>query len=140
MEAGYLVVTVLDIVHNEKDIAILDASLSCHALDVLKNYYRLPVLFPKTCSLEAESASVPKYSYLLAGNSCLSGDVFGEYAFSAPLRPGDRIIFGDMGSYSFAQVNYFNGINLPNIVFYSKLTGIHPIKNYTYADYEKIYD
>lgn len=141
MDTGFLVVTVLDIVHNEKDIAILDTSLSCHALDVLKNYYQLPVVYPEPCDEQAAGASGQKaYSYLLAGNSCLSGDVFGEYAFSAPLQPGDKIIFGDMGSYSFAQVNYFNGINFPNIVFYSKMGGLRLIKNYTYAEYENIYD
>ena len=135
MNAGFLVVTVLDIVHNEKDIAILDTSLSCHALDVLKNYYRLPVVYP-----DNGSPNKKPYSYLLAGNSCLAGDVFGEYTFAAPLKIGDKIIFGDMGSYSFAQVNYFNGINFPDILFYSRMSGIKPIKNYNYAEYKKIYD
>ena len=135
MNAGFLVVTVLDIVHNEKDIAILDTSISCHALDVLKNYYKLPVVFP-----ESRRPGKKAYSYLLAGNSCLSGDVFGEYDFSAPLKPGDRIIFGDMGSYSFAQANYFNGINFPDILFYSRMSGIKLIKKYNYAEYEKVYD
>ena len=135
MNAGFLVVTVLDIVHNEKDIAILDTSLSCHALDVLKNYYRLPVVYP-----DNGSPNKKPYSYLLAGNSCLAGDVFGEYTFAAPLKIGDKIIFGDMGSYSFAQVNYFNGINFPDILFYSRMSGIKPIKNYSYAEYKKIYD
>ena len=131
MDAGFLVTTVLDVVHNGKDIAILDTSLSCHALDVLKNYYQLPVVYPqagKACS------------FLLAGNSCLSGDVFGEYSFSAPLKPGDKIIFGDMGSYSFAQVNYFNGINVPDICFYSKKNGFRQIKSLDYKKYEALYD
>ena len=135
MNAGFLVVTVLDIVHNEKDIAILDTSISCHALDVLKNYYKLPVVYP-----EGERPGKKTYSYLLAGNSCLSGDVFGEYTFSAPLKTGDKIIFGDMGSYSFAQANYFNGINFPDILFYSRMSGIKLIKKYNYAEYEKVYD
>ncbi len=131
MNAGFLVTTVLDVVHNEKDIAILDASLSCHALDVLKNYYQLPVVYP-----QAGKA----YSSLLAGNSCLSGDIFGEYSFSAPLKPGDKIIFGDMGSYSFAQMNYFNGINFPAIYFYSKKNCLQKIKSFDYKNYEAIYD
>ena len=135
MESGFLVVTVLDIVHNEKDIAILDTSISCHALDVLKNYYQLPVVFP-----EGGHSDNKTYSYQLAGNSCLAGDVFGEYTFSAPLKPGDKIIFGDMGSYSFAQQNYFNGINFPDIAFYSRMSGLKPVKNYTYEDYKKVYD
>ena len=135
MNSGFLVVTVLDIVHNEKDIAILDTSISCHALDVLKNYYKLPVVYP-----EGRCPGKKAYSYLLAGNSCLSGDVFGEYTFSAPLKTGDKIIFGDMGSYSFAQANYFNGINFPDILFYSRMSGIKLIKKYNYAEYEKVYD
>ena len=147
MDAGFLVVTVLDIVHNEKDIAILDTSISCHALDVLKNYYQLPVIFPEnTCSLDkteptaARTTADKKHAYLLAGNSCLSGDVFGEYEFVEPLKAGDKIVFGDMGSYSFAQANYFNGINLPDIAFYSKRGGIKLIKKYTYKEYSNIYD
>lgn len=131
MDAGFLVTTVLDVVHNEKDIAILDASLSCHALDVLKNYYQLPVIYPQAGK---------SYSCLLAGNSCLSGDVFGEYSFSAPLKPGDKIIFGDMGSYSFAQMNYFNGINFPAIFFFSEKKGLQEIKSFDFKNYEALYD
>lgn len=136
MDAGFLITTVLDIVHNKKDIAILDTSISCHALDVLKNYYKLPVVFPQTC----ESHHLSKHSYILAGNSCLSGDLFGTYEFEEPLKPGDKIVFGDMGSYSFAQQNYFNGINFPSIAFYNKTDGLRQIKNYTYKNYEEIYD
>ena len=131
MDAGFLVTTVLDVVHNEKDIAILDASLSCHALDMLKDYYQLPVVYP-----QAGKA----YSCLLAGNSCLSGDIFGEYSFSAPLKPGDKIIFGDMGSYSFAQMNYFNGINFPDIYFCSEKKGLQKIKSFDFKNYEALYD
>ncbi|MBQ3965340.1 MAG: hypothetical protein II684_00730 [Treponema sp.] len=131
MDAGFLVTTVLDVVHNEKDIAILDASLSCHALDMLKNCYQLPVVYP-----QAGKA----YSCLLAGNSCLSGDIFGEYSFSAPLKPGDKIIFGDMGSYSFAQMNYFNGINFPDIYFCSEKKGLQKIKSFDFKNYEALYD
>ena len=132
MDAGFLLTTVLDVVHNGKDIAILDSSISCHALDVLKNYYQLPVIYPQ--------AGEKGYSYLLAGNSCLSGDVFGEYSFSAPLKPGDKIVFGDMGSYSFAQMNYFNGINYPDICFYSEKNGFQQIKSFDYMNYEALYD
>ena len=57
MDAGFLLTTVLDVVHNGKDIAILDSSISCHALDVLKNYYQLPVIYPQ--------AGEKGYSYLL---------------------------------------------------------------------------
>lgn len=136
IDSGFLVVTVLDIVHNGKDIVILDTSVSCHALDVLKNYYRLPVVFPE----QAPPGAKKTYSYILAGNSCLSGDIFGEYGFSAPLKAGDRIVFGDMGSYSFAQQNYFNGINFPDVAFYSKSDGITRVKDFSYRDYERVYD
>ena len=141
MDAGFLVTTVLDIVHNKKDIAILDSSISCHALDVLKNYYQLPLLYPPSSKLPCKNLKrVLKYSYILSGNSCLSGDIFGTYDFSEPLKSGDKVVFADMGSYSFAQENYFNGMNFPDIVLYNKKEGFFSSKTFSYTDYEKIYD
>ena len=55
-------------------------------------------------------------------------------------KPGDKIVFGDMGSYSFAQMNYFNGINYPDICFYSEKNGFQQIKSFDYMNYEALYD
>ena len=55
------------------------------------------------------------YSYILAGSSCLAGDIFGEYAFSDELTIGDRVIFENVGAYTIAKAHMFNGIDLPAI-------------------------
>src|SRR5690606_10877107 len=75
-----LEVSVLDIVHNEKAVAIVDSAVEAHMLDLL--VYR-------------ESGSVAPdagpHRYVIAGKSCLAGDEFGEFDFPAPLAVGDRI-------------------------------------------------
>ena len=43
LNAGFLVSTVLEVVHNGMDIAILDTSAACHMPDVLEMPYRPPV-------------------------------------------------------------------------------------------------
>ena len=55
------------------------------------------------------------YEYVLAGISCLAGDVFGEYRFDEPLRIGSRIVFADAGAYTIVKANTFNGIPLPTV-------------------------
>lgn len=34
-----------------------------------------------------------RLAYLLTGNTCLAGDVMGEYAFDKKLKIGDKIVF-----------------------------------------------
>ena len=54
-------------------------------------------------------------TYRLGGPTCLSGDVIGDYSFDAPLREGDRLVFGDMAIYTTCKNNTFNGMSLPSI-------------------------
>jgi carboxynorspermidine decarboxylase len=108
VDAGYLVATVLDIHRNEKNIAILDASACCHMPDVLEAPYRPPVS-------GAAGPGEHAHDYVLAGKTCMTGDVIGEYSFPEPLRPGDRIVFGDMMQYSFVKNNSFNGQGFPDL-------------------------
>jgi carboxynorspermidine decarboxylase len=108
VDAGYLVATVLDIHHNGKDIAILDTSACCHMPDVLEVPYTPPVL-------GAAEPGVHPHTYILAGKTCMTGDIIGEYSFPEPLRAGDRVIFGDMMQYSFVKNNTFNGTPLPDL-------------------------
>jgi carboxynorspermidine decarboxylase len=108
VDAGYLVATVIGIHRNEKDIAILDASASCHMPDVLEVPYRPPLF-------GSEPAGILPHSYILAGKTCMTGDVIGEYSFAEPLAVGDRLIFGDMIQYSFVKNTTFNGTPLPDI-------------------------
>ena len=55
-------------------------------------------------------------SYILAGCTCLAGDVFGEYAFTTPLNIGDRVIFKNVGAYSYVKAHTFNGIEKPRLI------------------------
>ena len=70
-DCGYLVSTVLDVVKNKKETAILDTSALCHMPDVLEMPYRPDIDFPQ----EEDNGN---YSYYLAGVSCLAGDIIGE--------------------------------------------------------------
>ena len=109
LNAGFLITTVLDTVHNGMDIAILDTSAACHMPDVLEMPYRPPLL-------DSGKAGERPYTYRLTGPTCLAGDVIGDYSFDAPLAPGDRLIFGDMAIYTMVKNNTFNGMNLPAII------------------------
>ena len=92
-QTGELVSTVEDIVHNEKDIAILNVSVSAHMPDCLEMPYRPTVI-------GAGNVSEKPYEYRLAGDTCLAGDVIGDYTFDKPLQVGDRIVFFDMIHYT----------------------------------------
>ena len=109
LNAGYLISQVLDIVENgDIKIAILDTSAACHMPDVIEMPYTPPLL----CTNQAEEGA---YSYRLAGPTCLSGDIIGEYSFDKPLQIGDLLVFGDMAIYTTCKNNTFNGMPLPNI-------------------------
>ncbi|MFM7621550.1 MAG: carboxynorspermidine decarboxylase [Alphaproteobacteria bacterium] len=105
--AGYLVATVLDIHHNGMPIAILDASASCHHPDVIEAGYRAPVI-------GAGQAGEHPHDYILAGNTCMTGDLFGTYSFPDPLKKGDKILFADALHYTFVKSTVFNGTPLPD--------------------------
>ena len=98
LNAGLLVSSVLEVVHNDLDIAILDTSAACHMPDVLEMPYRPPV---KNSGEPGEKA----YTFRLAGPTCLAGDVIGDYSFDEPLKPGDQIILEDMALYTMVKTN-----------------------------------
>lgn len=109
LNAGILVTRVLDVVTNgEVKIAILDASAACHMPDVIEMPYQPPVLGGNT---EGKG----RYTYTLAGPTCLAGDVIGAYTFERELQRGDMLFFGDMAIYTTCKNNTFNGMPLPNI-------------------------
>lgn len=129
LNAGYLVSEVLDIVNNGIDIAILDTSAACHMPDVLEMPYRPPL----------EDGGEPgekKYTYRLSCPTCLAGDVIGDYSFDEPLKPGDRLIFGDMAIYTMVKNNTFNGINLPSIILKTTDDEYRLIKEFGYEDFK----
>ena len=129
LNTGYLVATVLDIVENGMQIAILDTSAACHMPDVLEMPYR-PII------IDAGMPDEYTYTYRLGGQTCLAGDIIGDYSFREPLKAGDRLVFCDMAHYTMVKNNMFNGVNLPSIALYSETEGIKVIKQFGYEDYK----
>lgn len=124
--AGELVTTVVDIVHNEKNIAIVDASIEAHALDLL--IYDLDA--------KMKQAMTAKKPYVVAGRSCLAGDVFGEYNFTRDLQIGDEIRFADSAGYTMVKKNWFNGLQMPSIAI-KRLNGkVELIRKFSYKDFK----
>lgn len=130
LNAGYLVTEVLDITKNDMPIAILDTSAACHMPDVLEMPYR-PPLFGSGESGEK------KYSYRLGSQTCLAGDVIGEYSFDEPLNIGDRLVFGDMAIYSMVKNNTFNGMPLPAIMLLKADGSLVKLRSFGYDDFKE---
>ncbi len=127
-ETGYLVSTVLDVFENGMNIAILDTSAEAHMPDTLAMPYRAEVR-------GSAEAGVKKYTYRLGGNTCLAGDIMGDYSFDKPLEVGDRIIFEDQIHYTFVKNTTFNGIKLPSLAIKRKDGKIEIIKEFGYEVY-----
>jgi carboxynorspermidine decarboxylase len=128
--AGVLVAEVLDLTYNGMDLAILDTSATCHMPDVLEAPYRPDVL-------GSGQAGELAYTYRLTGQTCLAGDVIGDYSFAAPLRIGDRLVFEDMAIYTMVKTTTFNGVALPAIAAWSSESdGLRLIKTFGYADFK----
>ncbi|UTI42223.1 carboxynorspermidine decarboxylase [Niallia sp. RD1] len=128
LNTGYLVSTVLDIVHNGMDIAILDTSATCHMPDVLEMPYRPNII-------DAGMPGDNEYTYRLGGMTCLAGDVIGDYSFKEPLKPGDKIVFCDMAHYTMVKNHMFNGVNLPSIASYNDEEGLKVVRQFVFEDY-----
>ncbi len=125
-DAGFIVSTVLDMFMSDgKNIAVLDTTVN-HMPEVFEYQYEPDVL---------GHTDDGKYSYILAGASCLAGDVFGEYAFDEPLELGSRVVFTGMGAYTLVKANMFNGINLPTIYSLREDGELVLEKQFTYEDF-----
>jgi carboxynorspermidine decarboxylase len=126
-KAGYLLATVIDCFDSDgKTVAILDTSVN-HQPQVFE-YQRQSEL--------AEHNVNGKYPAILAGSTCLAGDIFGEYCFNQPLSIGDKVVFTHVGAYSLVKANRFNGYNLPDIYLMDG-SQINRIKRYSYEDYRQ---
>jgi len=127
---GVLVAEVLDVVHNGMPIAILDTSATCHMPDVLEMPYRPAIL-------GAGEPGALAHTYRLGGQSCLAGDVVGDYSFARPLAVGDRLVFEDMAYYSMVKTTTFNGVRLPSIAIWNSASGaLRVVREFGYADFK----
>jgi len=121
-----LVTTVLDIVHNEVDIAIVDSSTEAHMLDLLT--YQV--------SAEIDNHRQGNHQFTIAGKTCLAGDIFGEFYFNKPLCIGDQVHFSDAAGYTMVKMNWFNGLKMPSILI-KRLDGHYDeVKTFDYHDFK----
>jgi len=127
---GVLVGTVLDLVHNGVDIAIVDISATNHMPDTLEMPYRADIM-------DADLPGKLPHTYRLGSVTCLAGDVIGDYSFAAPLQIGQRLVFMDMSHYTFVKNTTFNGVPLPAIASFDPAAGqIQVVRRFGYADYK----
>lgn len=121
-----LVTGIVDIVNNEKDIAIVDASTEAHMLDLL--IYRQ--------SAKIDRAGGGRFKYIIAGRSCLAGDVFGTFGFDSRLKVGGTIRFADAAGYTMVKKNWFNGLQMPSIAV-KRLDGrVELVRRFEYEDFK----
>ncbi len=124
-QTAQLVTTVLDVVHNEIDIAIVDASTEAHMLDHL--------IYKTSPKLTAPAAG--RFKVMIAGRSCLAGDVFGTYRLRARPKPGTTVRFADAAGYTMVKKNWFNGLPMPSICV-KRLDGtLDTVRTFGYKDY-----
>ncbi len=129
-ETGFLISTVLDVFKNGMNVAILDTSAEAHMPDTLSMPYRANVR-------GSGEAGEKEYTYRLGGNTCLAGDIMGDYSFDKPLKAGDKIIFEDQIHYTFVKNTTFNGIKLPSLAIMRKDGSVDVIKEFGYEDYRE---
>ncbi len=129
LNAGYLVTEVLDIFENGIETLVLDASATCHMPDVLEMPYRPPLR-------HGFEAGEKTYTYRLSSNTCLTGDIIGDYSFEKHVEIGDKLYFEDMAIYSFVKNNTFNGIGLPSLVLMDKTGDCRIVKSFGYEDFK----
>jgi carboxynorspermidine decarboxylase len=118
------VTQVLDVIHNEIDIAIVDSSVEAHTLDLL--------IYKMDAKVEMPEG---EHRYMIAGRSCLAGDIFGTYTFKSKLKVGSIIKIADSAGYTMVKKNWFNGLQMPSIVV-KRLDGtLEEVRNFTYKDF-----
>jgi len=124
--AGSIITTVEDILPGtDRPIAILDSTV---------NHW--PELFEYQFGPQIdEHVEGGLHEYMLAGCSCLAGDLFGTFSFDKPLEIGMRVVFREAGAYSIVKAHMFNGVNLPTIYLSNDESETNLVKQFTYEDF-----
>jgi len=129
-QTGPLVASVLDIVHNGMDIAILDISAEAHMPDTLAMPYRAAIR-------GAGDIGEKPHLYRLGGPTCLAGDIMGDYSFDEPLKIGDKLIFEDMIHYTIVKNTTFNGVKLPDLAVLHRDGSYEVTSHFGYEEYKR---
>jgi len=125
--AAELVTTVLDVVHNEVDVAVVDASIEAHMLDHL--------IYGTHPQVSAPAGG--DHAVTIAGRTCLAGDVFGEYSLDAPLEVGNEVRFADAAGYTMVKTTWFNGLRMPSIVVRRVEGTVEVVREFGYDDFKR---
>ena len=113
-DGGVFVASVVDFIDSDgQSVAVLDTSVN-HMPEVFE-YCDLPDIEPDVIGHRDDLPAGEGFGYVLAGSTCLAGDLFGTYRFAEPLAIGSRVVFPAMGAYSLVKAHMFNGQPLPNI-------------------------
>jgi carboxynorspermidine decarboxylase len=147
--AGTLVTSVLDTMHNEKNLAVVDSSIEAHMLDLLIYRESAPIAAVNSdliniASIDIDPTNIAPISEnaksadntIIYGRSCLAGDIFGEYALPNNLKIGDTVTFGNAAGYTMVKKNWFNGVNMPAIVIRRLDGSIDIQREFDYQDYK----
>ena len=126
LNAGFLKTSVMEIVRNGMDIAILDCSAACHTPDVIEMPYRPPLQ-------NSGKPNEKKYTYRLGGPTCLAGATVSD--IRERLEGGDILTFEDMALYTMVKTNTFNGMKLPDIVYRNSEGEEILVKSFGYEDF-----
>ena len=72
---------------------------------------------------------------MIAGRTCLAGDVFGSYELNSKLKIGDEVRISDAAVYTMVKKNWFNGLQMPSIAV-RRLNGtVELVLSFGYQDY-----
>ena len=76
-----------------------------------------------------------RYPIMIAGRSCLAGDVFGQYKLKKKLTIGTEVRLADAAGYTMVKKNWFNGLPMPSICV-KRLNGkLETVRRFSYKDY-----
>ena len=120
----------------------VNVSFTCHMPDCLEMPY-MPAIRGAE-AIEEGGDVIPstssRYMYRIGGNSCLSGDFMGMWAFDHEIQVGENIIFEDMLHYTTVKTCMFNGIGHPSLALAHTDGELEILREYSYEDYKNRMD
>ena len=127
--------------YNNKPLAVVDASIEAHMLDLLIYRQSSPLAYVNEITYDITGAdfdgtSADETSVRIYGKSCLAGDIFGDYTLNEPLKIGDKVAFGNAAAYTMVKKNWFNGVDMPSIVIIRQDGEIMIQRQFDYEDYK----
>ncbi|WP_028022699.1 carboxynorspermidine decarboxylase [Enterovibrio calviensis] len=123
-----LVVTVVDIVENDMQTAIVDSATEAHRLDTL--------IYNEPASIE-EATENGDHTYVIGSCSCLAGDQFSVANFDEPLQIGQRLHISDSAGYTMVKLNWFNGLRMPSIYCQRSNGEVQLLNEFDYQDFKR---